>query len=121
MLFGTSTSLIGVLMGPCPLWPTKPVVWILRKIRKDRYHPLALRHCYRIGAAGLMSVLSALFFFTLVLVSRGTLVGSFTGLLSPILFVFWVHKAVRLLREARRMDKDYEEMHARLEEDGDDA
>lgn len=121
MVFGTSTSLLGVLMGPCPLWPVKPVTWLLKKIRKDRYHLLALRHCYRIGAAGLMSILSALFFFTLVLLSYGTLVGSFTGLLSPLLFLFWSHKALRLLREAKKMDKDYEEMHARLEEDGDDA
>ena len=119
MVFGTSTSLLGTLMGPCPLWPTKPVVWLLKKIRREYYHPLAIRHCYRIGAVGLMSVLSALFFFTLVLISYGSLIGSFTGLLSPILFMFWVHKSIRLLREARKMDDDYAKMRARLEEDGD--
>lgn len=119
MVLGTSLALIGTSMGPCPMWYAKPLVWVLKKIRGNRYRPLSLRHCYRIGAAGLMSVLSALFFFTLVLLSYGSLVGSFTGLLSPILFMFWVHKSIRLLREARRMDHDYARMHARLEEDGD--
>ena len=107
MLIGTSLALMGTTMGPGKLKITKPVRWMLGRIRGDGYTPLSLRHCYRIGAAGLWATCISLLFFTLVLLTHGSIIGSFTGLMSPIIFVCWTRKGFKLFHESIRMDREY--------------
>lgn len=107
MLIGTSISLLGTLLGPGNLKITKPFRWAFTRGRIKHYVPTPLRHCYRLGGSGLFSSSFSLLFFSWVLLQEGSIIGSFTGFISPILFICWTKKGRRLLREARRMDKDY--------------
>lgn len=107
MLIGTTLSLFGSMLGPGAMRITAPLRWVLRRGRKHPFVPTPLRHCYRLGGAGLFSISFSLLFFSWVLIQAGSIIGTFTGLISPILFICWTVKGNRLLREARRMDKDY--------------
>lgn len=108
MLLGTTLGLSGSAMGPGQdLKITRPVRWFLRHFVKG-YEPLAVRHCYRLAVAGLIATNVSLGYFSWVLLNNGTVVGSFTGLMTPILFVTWVRKIRKLWRKARSMDREFE-------------
>lgn len=118
MVLGTTLCLAGSAMGPGQdLMICKPAKWFLNKVQKH-YAPLALRHCYRFDVAGLFACCISLAFFSLVVLSAGNIVGSFTGLMSPILLVCWYRKGKFLWCEANRMDADYRDLAKRIEDDG---
>lgn len=114
MIIGTSISLLGTILGPGNLKITAPFRWLFTRGRIKRYVPTPLRHCYRLGGSGLFSASFSLLFFSWVLFTTGSIVGTFTGLISPILFICWTVKGNKLLREARRMDKDYKRIAKRV-------
>lgn len=118
MFLGSSLCLMGAAMGPpTDIKITKPIRWVLssrlaRKIRHHPYTPLPVRHCYRLGVAGLTANVVAFGFFTGQLLTAGSIIGSMTGLLPPILVVTWSRKARKLWRLANQMDQDYERIKA---------
>ncbi len=118
MMMGTTMALLGSCLGPRNLKITWPMRTIIPLITRRPFTPLPLRHCYRIGAAGLIACCSSLFFFTGTLINVGNLVGTFTGLMSPLLFGFWTAKCIRLIREARRMDRDYDQVVREIKDNG---
>lgn len=113
MFLGSSLCLFGSAMGePTDIKITKPFRWVLksrlvRAIRRHPYAPLPVRHCYRLGVAGLTANVFAFLFFTGQLLTAGTIIGSMTGLLPPILVVTWSRKARKLWRNATNMDHEF--------------
>ena len=59
MFIGSGLALFGSAMGePLEIRITKPIRWVLQSraakiIRRHPYEPLPVRHCYRLGVAGL--------------------------------------------------------------------
>lgn len=116
MLLGTTLTLLGVAMGPGPkLKITAPMRWFLSKVQKD-YIPLSLRHCYRLDAAGLIATDVALAVFSWQVLNQGTVIGSFTGLMTPILLIVWIRKVIKLLYRAHKMDIEFAKIHAAVED-----
>lgn len=116
MCLGSSLCLTGSAMGtPTNIKITQPFRWVMRSkpvrwIRRHPYAPFPVRHCYRLGVAGLSANIVAFAFFTGQLLTGGSLVGSMTGLLPPILVVTWYRKARKLWRAANEMDRQYESL-----------
>lgn len=109
MIVGTTFSLLGAAAGRAPIGRpelriTAPFRWVLMHVQKD-YEPLPLRYCYYIGAGGLLSTNIALAAFSWQLLNYGSVIGSLTGLMTPILLITWTRKMVKLMRTARRMDR----------------
>lgn len=114
MFLGSTLCMIGSAMGtPTNIKITKPFRWVLRsrlvrRLRRHPYAPLPVRHCYRISVAGLSANIVAFAFFTGQLLTSGSVVGSMTGMLPPILVVTWSRKARKLWRAAGQMDREFE-------------
>lgn len=122
MFLGSTLCLLGAALGEPPtIRVTMPGRWLLRRklVRKILRHPysaLPTRHCYRLGVAGLSANITALVFFSVQLLHSGSLVGSMTGLLPPILAITWSRKIVKLWRVAGQMDRDFEQIKKGLQE-----
>lgn len=124
MFLGSTLCMMGSAMGtPTNLRITKPFRWVLKSrpvrwLRRQRYAPLPTRHCYRLGVAGLTANIVAFGFFTGQLLTGGSIIGSMTGLLPPILVVTWFRKARKLHRIANQMDREYEALKLNAKEAG---
>jgi hypothetical protein len=122
MLIGSTLCLLGSAAGePADIRVTYPVRWVLkrhfvRKLLGHPYLPLPTRHCYRLGVAGLVANVTAFAFFSVQLLGTGSIVGTMTGLLPPILVVVWTRKARKLWRHAVQMDRDFEQIKKGLQE-----
>ncbi len=118
MMIGSFISLSAASLGkPLPKI-LKPLWWLAKKIIPG-YDYLPVRHCYRLGVCGLVSILGALAVFSWNLLTHGSLIGTFTGLMTPILFVVMSRRAWRLWSEASRMDREFEVLkHIAIEDDG---
>jgi hypothetical protein len=115
MFIGSTLCLFGSAMGePLTLRATRPFRWLLKSrvatwIRGgELYAPMPVRHCYRLAISGLVANVTAFTFFTGQLLTSGSVVGSMTGLLPPILVVTWTRKIRKFWRLAAEMDRDYE-------------
>lgn len=114
MFIGSTLCLAGSAMGtPGNIKITKPFRWLLQrkwvaKIRHHPYEPLPLRHCYRLGIAGLVACVTAFGFFSAQLLTTGSIIGSMTGMMPPILVIAWTRKARKFWHAATIMDKNYE-------------
>jgi hypothetical protein len=123
MFIGSTLCLAGAAMGePFQLRLAEPVRWFLRrkwleKIRRHVYTPLPVRHCYRLGVAGLVATVTALAFFSAQLLTTGSIIGSMTGLLPPILAIVWTRKARKFWRRATAMDREFEALKQELKEE----
>lgn len=114
MFLGSSLCLLGSAMGePANIKITKPIRWLLKRrfmarLRHHPYTPLPIRHCYRVGVAGLVPTVVAFAFFSAQLLTTGSVIGSMTGVLPPILVVTWTRKARKLWKLASEMDEAFE-------------
>lgn len=122
MFLGSTLCLLGAAFGEPPtIKLAAPGRWLLRRkvVRRLLHHPytpLPTRHCYRLGIAGLSANVTAFMFFSAQLITSGSLIGSMTGLLPPILVITWTRKAVKLWRAAGQMDRDFERIKRGLQE-----
>lgn len=125
MMLGSFISLSAASLGkPLPKI-LRPLWWLARKII-PRYDYLPVRHCYRLGVCGLVSILGALAVFSWNVLTNGSVIGTFTGLMTPILLVVMSRRAWRLWTEANRMDHEYEVLKAvaiedNIDEDGESS
>lgn len=114
MFLGSTLALFGTAMGePTTVRITAPMRWLLtrrlaEKIRRHPYSPLPVRHCYRLGIAGLTACVMAFIFFSGTLLTTGSIIGSATGLLPPILATVWTRKIRKMWRAANRMDIEFD-------------
>lgn len=118
MLVGTTIALMGAGAGD-------PAIWVFRFIRRlarirglrwvRHLEPtLALRHAYLFGAGGLISVDIGLGWFGYAVISNGTVVGSATGAMTPILFIVYLKLTRKFIGEYRRMTREFEVAKAAL-------
>jgi hypothetical protein len=123
MMLGSGLCLSASAMGePTNIRFTAPIRRILSsriatRIRHHPYTPLPTRHCYRLGFAGLIATVTAMWFFSAQLLTAGTVIGSMTGLLPPILAVTWTRKARKLRRLYKEMDFEYETLKRHLKDE----
>ena len=124
MFLGSTLCLVGSASGePVGIKIVRPIQWVLRsrlaeRIRHHPYQPLPVRHCYRLGVAGLVANVTAFAFFSGQLLTTGSIIGSMTGLLPPILVVTWTRKARKLWKLAGSMDEDFERLKKDVKENG---
>jgi hypothetical protein len=100
---GSGLALLASTMGR-PVF--RPMRWIRRKIFHLEVMPL--HHCYLLGAAGLMAVDTALGVFSWTLIGRGSLIGTATGALTPILFIVFLRLTYRMLVGSIRLNREYD-------------
>lgn len=110
VLVGTSFSLIA--SSSAPPYDDRPA-WLKRLIVPW----WQIRHAYLLGAGGLFAVDVGLGWFSVVTLIHGSLVGTPTGLLTPILFLAYVKKARKFIAEYLRMDREYNAVILRMTQD----
>ena len=76
-----------------------------------------MKRLSQLGFAGLVATVTAMVFFSAQLLTAGTIVGSMTGLLPPILAVTWTRKARKLRRIYKEMDFEYETLKQSLKDE----
>lgn len=123
MFLGSSLCLFGSASGDPPdIKITKPFRWLMKTrvvglVRHHPYQPLPVRHCYRLGIAGLTANVVAFGFFTGQLLTSGSVIGSMTGMLPPILVITWTRKIRKLWKLATEMDREFETLKEEVKGD----
>lgn len=112
MMVGASIALLGSASGRPSVWITWPFRMAAKSGRLFGYDtaPVAVRHAYLMGAAGLIAFNVSLFFLGWTILTTGTVVGTATGSLTPILFVAYTKKMRRLFGEFLRLTKIFNEV-----------
>jgi hypothetical protein len=113
LMIGASIALIGSASGR----PTLRVTWPFRILARPfgaMFHhvtdPVEVRHAYLMGAAGLIAFNVGLFFLGMTVLGNSTVIGTATGILTPILFVVYTKKMWKLFREFRRLTAIFNEI-----------
>ena len=113
MMFGSSIALLGSASGR----PTLKVTWPLRMASRpigrlfgQDVGPVEVRNAYLMGAAGLIAFNVSLLVLASTIVTNSTIVGTATGILTPILFVVYTKKMRKLFGEFRRLSKAFNEV-----------
>lgn len=101
MIVGSSLCLFGSSFGPpaSKYWPFK--YW---------FPNFQVRHAYLVGAGGNFALCIALSFFGVALFDAGTLVGTATGLVTPVLSLSAFLLGRHLWKEHRRLDAIWNEV-----------
>lgn len=118
MLVGTTIALMGAGAG-------EPTIWVFRAVRRVARTPglrwmrhlepnFAVRHAYLFGAGGLIAVDVGLGWFGYAVITNGTVIGSATGSITPILFIVYLKLTRKFIREYRRMTREFEVAKAAL-------
>jgi len=113
MMFGSSIALIGSASGRPTLritWPLRMAAkWIGRLFGHD-VGPVEVRNAYLMGAAGLIAFNFSLLVLASTIITNSTIIGTATGILTPILFVVYTKKMRKLFGEFRRLTKAFNEV-----------
>lgn len=96
MMVGATFSLTGASLGPGG--------GLLHRFLPK----FPVRHAYIMGLGGLAATAVALGFFGWTILTNGTVLGTATGLLCPVLFFSALIKIKKMWLEYRRRDRDYE-------------
>lgn len=112
MLLGTTFALLAA--SSAPPYDDRPA-WLKRLIVTW----WQVRHAYLLGAGGLFAVDVGLGWFAWAIAMHGSLIGTPTGLVPPILFLAYGKKAFRFIAEYLRMDREYNEAIRRMRDDPD--
>lgn len=103
LILGSSLSLLGSSLGPpghFRWW--NPMRWWFPEFREA--------NAYGIGAGGQIAIGVALGFFGWTVIANGSLIGTITGLLTPILSLCAFRMGRRLWAEHKRLDTEWWEL-----------
>lgn len=125
MMFGSTLALLGSASGRPTLkvtWPFRMVAKLIGRMFGHDVGPVEVRNAYLMGAAGLIAFNVSLFVLALTIISNSSVVGTATGILTPILFICYTKKARKLFREFQRLTMIFNEIKeavTRTDKDGD--
>jgi hypothetical protein len=113
MVIGASIALLGSASGRPTLrvtWPFRMVAKLFGRLFRHATDPVEIRHAYLMGAGGLIAFNASLFCLAWTIITNSTVVGTATGILTPILFVVYTKKMRKLFAEFRRLTISFNEV-----------